>query len=187
MKFKLLETPFNMTYQTRCTIRHQISKSKLNNIMPVKTTPLPALKNMDALAKLMDGQFTIPGTNIRFGLDALIGLVPGAGDFATFLVSGYMLAVLAQNGASGFVLARMALNVLVDSLVGSIPLLGDIFDVAFRANQRNMKLMHEHYVEGRHRGGAWKIVVPLLFILLLFVAGLAWLAYKIFVWMYHAL
>jgi hypothetical protein len=98
-----------------------------------------------------------------------------------------MLTVLAQNGASGFVLARMALNVLIDSLFGSIPILGDIFDVAFKSNQRNMKLMHEHYVEGRHRGGAWKIVLPLLLILLLFLAGLAWLTYKIFAWAYHAL
>jgi len=155
--------------------------------MTVKKSPPVALKNLDSLARLMDSQFTIPGTNIRFGLDALIGLVPGAGDFATFLISGYMLTMLAQNGASGFVLARMALNVLIDSLFGSIPILGDIFDVAFKANQRNMKLMHEHYVDGRHRGGAWKIVVPLLLILLLFVAGLAWLAYKIFVWVYHAL
>jgi hypothetical protein len=155
--------------------------------MLTKKSPPPALRNLDSLAKLMDGQFTIPGTNIRFGLDALIGLVPGAGDFATFLVSGYMLTVLAQNGASGFVLARMALNVIIDSLFGSIPILGDIFDVAFRANQRNMKLMHEHYVEGRHRGGAWKVVVPLLFVLFIFVAGLAWLAYKLFVWVYHVL
>ena len=155
--------------------------------MLAKNTDSPALKNMASMAKLMDSQFTIPGTNIKFGLDALIGLVPGAGDFATFLISGYMLTVLAQNGASGFVLARMGLNVLIDSLFGAIPLLGDIFDVAFKANQRNMKLMREHYVEGRHRGGAWKIVVPLLFVLLLFVAGLAWLAYKIFTWLYYAI
>src|SRR6187551_3055593 len=125
----------------------------LNIDMLVKNAQPPALKNMESMAKLMDSQFTIPGTNIKFGLDALIGLIPGAGDFATFLISGYMLTVLAQNGASGFVLARMALNVLIDSLFGSIPILGDIFDVAFKSNQRNMKLMHEHYVEGRHRGG----------------------------------
>ena len=155
----------------------------------MKSTPArnSAIPNLDVLAKLMDSQFKIPGTNIRFGLDPLIGLVPGAGDFVTFLISGYMMTILAKNGASGFVLARMALNVLIDSLFGSIPILGDLFDVAFRANQRNMKLMHEHYVEGRHRGGAWKIVVPLLLILFVFVAGLAWLAYKIFVWIYHAL
>jgi hypothetical protein len=81
----------------------------------------------------------------------------------------------------------MALNVLLDSLVGAIPILGDIFDVAFRANQRNMKLMKEHYVEGRHRGGAWKVVVPLLLVLLVFVVGLAWIAYQLFVWLYHVL
>ncbi len=132
----------------------------------------------------MDSQFKIPGTDIRFGLDSLIGLIPGAGDFGTFLVSGYMLMVLAKNGASGFVLARMTLNILIDALVGSIPVLGDLFDVAFKANQRNMQLMREHYVEGRHRGGAWKLILPILIILLVFVAGLAWLSYRLFVWLF---
>ena len=133
----------------------------------------------------MDSQFKIPGTNVRFGLDALIGLVPGAGDFATFLISGYMVTILAKNGASGFVLARMVLNVLIDSLVGAIPVLGDIFDVAFKANQRNMTLMQQHYVEGRHKGGAWKVIVPVLLVMLIFIGGLAWLAYKLFVWLFH--
>ena len=144
-----------------------------------------AISNLDLLAKLMDSQFTIPGTNIKFGLDSLIGLVPGAGDFATFLVSGYMVMVLAKNGASGFVLARMTLNILIDALIGSIPILGDIFDVAFKANQRNMKLMREHYIEGRHSGSAWKLILPVMFILLLFVAALTWLSYKIFVWLFN--
>jgi hypothetical protein len=144
-----------------------------------------SLQNMNAMARLMDSQFKIPGTDIRFGLDALIGLVPGAGDFATFLISGYMLTVLAKNGASGFVLARMVLNVVVDSLVGAIPLVGDIFDVAFKSNQRNMRLMQQHYMEGRHRGGAWKVIVPVLLILLVFITGLAWLAYKAFTWLAH--
>ncbi len=111
--------------------------------------------------------------------------MPGAGDFATFLVSGYMITVLANNGASGFVLARMLLNVVIDSLVGAIPVLGDIFDVAFKSNQRNMKLMQQHYVEGRHKGGAWKVIIPVLFILFILVGLLAWLAYKLFVWLYH--
>jgi hypothetical protein len=153
--------------------------------MDSKKNTIPALKNLNSLAKLMDSQFKIPGTNIKFGLDALIGLVPGAGDFATFLISGYMITVLSKNGASGFVLARMVLNVVVDSLFGAIPVLGDIFDVAFKANQRNMKLMQQHYVEGRHKGGAWKVIIPVLLILLIFVGGLAWLAYTLFVWLYH--
>ena len=153
--------------------------------MDSKKNTTPALKNLNSLAKLMDSQFKIPGTNIKFGLDALIGLVPGAGDFATFLISGYMITVLAKNGASGFVLARMVLNVVVDSLFGAIPILGDIFDVAFKANQRNMKLMQQHYIEGRHKGGAWKVIIPVLLILLIVVGGLAWLAYKLFVWLFH--
>ena len=153
--------------------------------MELKEKAAPSLQNLSVLAKLMDSQFKIPGTNIKFGLDALIGLIPGVGDFATFLISGYMVTVLASNGASGFVLARMVLNVIIDSLFGAIPILGDIFDVAFKANQRNITLMQQHYVEGRHKGSAWKVVIPLLFILLIFIGGLAWLAYRLFVWLFH--
>ncbi len=137
------------------------------------------LKDLDKLAKLMDAQFKIPGTNIRFGLDSLIGLIPGVGDLSTFAVSGYMLWIMANNGASGFLLARMVLNILIDAIVGVIPLLGDIFDIAFKANIRNMKLMKEHYQEGRHKGSAWKIIGPVLIILFLFIIGLIWLTYKL--------
>ncbi|MEO6539572.1 MAG: DUF4112 domain-containing protein, partial [Ferruginibacter sp.] len=77
--------------------------------------------------------------------------------------------------------------VVIDAMVGSIPFLGDIFDVAFKANSRNMKLMHEHYVEGRHKGGSWKVTVPLLIILLVVIAGLVWIAYNVFIWLYHAI
>lgn len=146
-----------------------------------------SMRNLDLLARLMDSQFKIPGTNIRFGIDALIGLIPGAGDFAGFLVSGYMVIILARNGASGFVLARMVLNILIDAIIGSIPVLGDIFDFAFKANQRNMQLMHEHYNEGRHRGSAWKLIIPVLIILLLLIAGLIWVGYKISMWLFHSL
>lgn len=136
-------------------------------------------KGLNRLAKLMDSQFTIPGTNIKFGLDALIGLVPGAGDLSTFAISGYMLILMAKNGASGFVLARMVLNILIDAIVGAIPLLGDIFDVAFKANNRNMRLMNQYYKQGRHRGSAWKVIFPVLIILLLIIIGIIWLAYKL--------
>jgi hypothetical protein len=142
------------------------------------------LRQLDSLAKLMDSQFRIPGTDIRFGLDAVIGFVPGAGDMTTFAISGYMLWIMAQNGASGFVLARMILNVVIDTAIGSIPLVGDLFDIGFKSNTRNMRLMHEHYHEGRHRGSAWKVIIPVLLVLLLFIAGIAWLVYKLFAWLY---
>jgi len=85
------------------------------------------LKDIEKLAKLMDAQFKVPGTNIRFGLDSLIGLIPGVGDLSTFAVSGYMLWIMANNGASGFLLARMVLNILIDAIVGMVPLFGDIY------------------------------------------------------------
>ena len=140
---------------------------------------------MDVLARLMDSQFSIPGTKIKFGFDALIGLVPVVGDFSTFLVSGFIVMILARNGASGYVLARMVFNIVVDAVIGSIPVLGDIFDVGFKANQRNMRLMHEHYTEGRHRGGAWKLIAPLLLLLLVFMGGIVWLSYKLLWWLFQ--
>jgi hypothetical protein len=144
----------------------------------------PGLEQLRRLAKLMDAQFKIPGTDIRFGLDGLVGLIPGAGDLATFAVSGYMLWMMATKGASGFVLARMVLNIVIDLLIGSIPFIGDIFDVAFKANMRNMNLMEQHYVEGRHNGSAWKVIIPVLIILLALLMLIIWATYKFFIWLF---
>lgn len=141
------------------------------------TAALRGLKDAEVLARLMDSQFKVPGTNFRFGLDGLIGLIPGAGDLTTFAVSGYMLLIMAKNGASGFVLARMVLNVLLDAAIGSIPILGDLFDLVFKANIRNLRLMQQHYREGRHGGSAWKLIIPILIIMLILVIGFIWLAY----------
>ena len=138
-----------------------------------------SLKHIDYLARLMDAQFRVPGTNFRFGLDAIIGLIPGGGDLSTFAVSGYMLWIMAQNGASGYVLARMVLNVLFDTLIGSIPLIGDVFDVFYKSNMRNLRLMQEHYREGRHRGSAWKVIIPVLLVLFLIIVGVIWLTYRL--------
>lgn len=147
--------------------------------MAQKTTQPHDLKYLARLAKLMDAQFRIPGTDIRFGLDGLIGLVPGVGDLSTFAVSGYMVLLLARNGASGYLLARMVLNILIDAIIGAVPLIGDVFDIAFKANMRNLKLMQEHYREGRHRGNAAKVIIPVLILVLLFIIGIIWLMYKL--------
>jgi hypothetical protein len=142
------------------------------------------LRRLNWLSRLLDSQFRMPGTNFRFGIDPLIGLIPGVGDFITFLISSMMLATLARNGASGYVLARMVLNVVLDTLIGAIPIAGDLFDFAFKSNQRNLRLLQEHYTEGRHRGGAWKVIVPVLLVLLVCMTGIIWLAYKLTNWLF---
>ncbi len=136
------------------------------------------MQQVARLSKLMDKQFSIPGTNFRFGLDGILGLIPGVGDISTFAVSCYLITLMAKNGASGYVMARMVLNVLIDAIIGSIPFIGDIFDFAFKANSKNMRLMQEHFVDGRHRGGAWKVIIPIVIILLLILVGGIWLAWK---------
>src|ERR1044072_3002826 len=109
------------------------------------------IARIDALATLLDTAFVVPGTNIRFGLDALIGLVPGVGDAITTAISLYIVNEARALGAPRLLVARMLANVAVDGLVGAVPLVGDAFDVAFRANKRNMALLREHLdkAEGR--------------------------------------
>ncbi|CAN5146293.1 DUF4112 domain-containing protein [soil metagenome] len=149
------------------------------------TTTKPAsLKHVEVLSKLMDNRFKVPGTDIRFGLDGIIGLIPGVGDLAGFAVSAYLITIMSKNGASGFVLARMMLNVIIDTALGMVPVVGDIFDFAFKSNVRNMRLMNEYYEEGKHRGSARKVIVPLLILLFLIVAAITWLGYKLVVWLF---
>lgn len=142
----------------------------------------PVINKLARLAKLMDAQFSIPGTNMRFGLDGLLGLIPGAGDLSTLAVSGYMISIMAKNGASGNLIARMVVNVIIDAVVGAIPFIGDIFDFGWKANTKNVRLMQEHYVEGRHRGSAAKILIPALLVMVLIVGFIIWVAVQAWRW-----
>ena len=108
------------------------------------------LARLDALSRLFDTAFIIPGTNIRFGLDALIGLVPGIGDIITTATSLYLVHEARQLGAPKHLIARMIGNIALDGLVGAVPLVGDAFDVMFRSNRRNMALLRNH-LERRSR------------------------------------
>ena len=103
-----------------------------------------ALRRLEALAKLMDTAFVVPGTNVRFGLDGVIGLVPGIGDVVSGLVSSYLIWEARRLGVSKWVLGRMMANTLLDTTIGAIPLAGDFFDVMFRANVKNMALLRRH-------------------------------------------
>lgn len=96
------------------------------------------------LARLLDTAVRVPGTDIRLGLDPVLGLVPGAGDLLSGVLSAYVLVLAARAGAPSPVLFRMLVNVGADTLVGSVPVLGDLFDVGFKANARNVALLERH-------------------------------------------
>ena len=106
--------------------------------------PDESLARLEALARLMDNAFVIPGTNTRIGLDGIIGVIPGIGDLISGLVSSYLIWEARQLGVSKWVLSRMVANTLLDTAVGAIPFAGDVFDVMFRANMKNMRLLRRH-------------------------------------------
>jgi hypothetical protein len=107
---------------------------------------------IESLARLMDSKFGIPGTRIRFGIDPIMSLIPVLGDFITYLISGALIYTMHTQGASRKVVIKMILNSTLDAIIGVIPLVGTIFDIFYRANDRNVKLLREHYYEGKHQG-----------------------------------
>ena len=149
--------------------------------------PVPDLARLDHLrrwAVLLDSAFAVPGIPVRFGLDAIIGLVPGLGDLTTPAFTVMLLATGVRMRVPLVVLARMVLNAGFDAAVGLVPLLGDLVDVGWKANLRNLDLLERHAVPGGApptRGDAWfvagavalMVIVGLLALVPFFVV--AWL------------
>ena len=109
------------------------------------------IERIDALAALLDTALVIPGTGVRFGLDALIGFSPVVGDTITTALSLFIVYEAYQLGAPGHVIARMLGNVSLDGVLGAVPLVGDAFDVLWRANRRNVRLLMEWLEHERRR------------------------------------
>jgi hypothetical protein len=101
------------------------------------------IARIDALATLLDTALVIPGTGVRLGLDALIGLFPVVGDIITTALSLFIVHEAYRLGAPGHVIARMLGNVTLDGVFGAVPLVGDAFDVLWRANRRNVRLLQK--------------------------------------------
>lgn len=151
--------------------------------IPRDSAPDPRLAHVAILAHLLDRAFVVPGTRWRFGLDAIIGLVPGLGDMAASLVGAYSIWIARQLGAPASIQLRMLMNLTIDSVVGIVPLAGDLFDFAFKAHSRNHALL-EQWLATPHRTHRSSIVVVCVaFVVLLAIFGAAaWLLTRVVGW-----
>ena len=135
-------------------------------------TDIEMEKGLDDLAFYLDDLFRIPGVGWRFGLDAIIGLVPNVGDTLTSLASFYILIAGVRYGVPKITLLRMALNIGIDYLVGSIPFIGDAFDFFWKSNKQNMNLIRER-ATGKDKGttGDYIFIFGLIGLLILILIG----------------
>jgi hypothetical protein len=147
------------------------------------------LDRLRALTRLMDQAFGVPGTKWRFGLDALMGLVPGLGDIAGGVIAVYALHVARQLGAPGVIQLHMLSNIALDASIGTIPVIGDLFDFAFKAQTRNLALLDEwlqtpHDATKRSKRGL--VMVPLAIVVVfatLTILGI-WLLFILLHWLF---
>ena len=136
-----------------------------------------ALQRLRALSHVLDNAIAIPGIGYRVGLDPLIGLLPGGGDLVGGFISIYVVAEAARLGVPAATLGRMGLNILTEVVMGTVPMIGDLFDVAWKANARNVALLERHLHQPIPSGRADKLfAIVLITGLLIIVIGAATLS-----------
>jgi hypothetical protein len=136
-------------------------------------TAADPLARARVLTRLLDSAIRVPGTKVRLGLDPLIGLIPGIGDLAGAALSGHLVLLGARLGAPRTVLVRMLANVAIDTVGGMLPVLGDLFDVGWKANSRNLALLEQHLDQpvSTARASRALVLATVLALALLAVAG----------------
>lgn len=136
--------------------------------------PSSSLKRLRQMSHLLDNVIAIPGTGIRFGLDPILGLLPGGGDVLTGFMSVYIVFEAARMGLPAPTLGRMGFNIVLDTLTGLVPVLGDLFDVAWKANSQNVALLEKHMANPEPSRAADKVFAFMVIVgLLALVLGIA--------------
>tara|TARA_R110000782_G_scaffold103732_4_gene191197 strand:- start:44 stop:517 length:474 start_codon:yes stop_codon:yes gene_type:complete len=141
-----------------------------------KTATDKTRKKLERLAWFLDSSIKVPGFNARFGLDGLIGLIPGVGDVISALISSVVISEAARMGTPKILLLKMAFNVLIDTLLGAVPLVGDLFDFVWKSNQRNVRLLNQYLDSPREtvvnsRLFVWGLGIVLLGLVILIGSG----------------
>ncbi|WP_034256594.1 DUF4112 domain-containing protein [Adhaeribacter aquaticus] len=139
----------------------------------------PRLRWIEAVSTFMDNQFKVPGTNFRFGLDPILSFIPIGGSVASFAISAGLLLTMLKYGVSRKVWILMLGNLALDTIIGSIPIIGNIFDFTFKANQRNVNLLKKHYQEGKYMGSGNGIIFMVILVILILLFLLVYGAWKL--------
>lgn len=145
-------------------------------------------RRLERLAWILDSSIPLPGTSFRVGLDGLIGLIPGVGDAIGGVISSYIIAEAARMGVPKWTLIQMAVNVLIEALIGMIPFIGDLFDFAWKANNRNVRLLQEYAGAPKRTTAQSRVFVVILgLVLMTLIIGTIWLGIALVTWLVHAL
>ncbi|MEG5044142.1 DUF4112 domain-containing protein [Microcoleus sp. B4-C1] len=167
-----------------------MSRSPIQNSSP--NTPsqshIASLRRLRRISHLLDNAIPIPGTKYRIGLDPILGLIPGGGDVITSIFAGYVVFKSAQMGVPQETLVKMAANIVFDTVAGTVPVAGDLLDVAWKANVKNIELLDAHLGSPEQGKKAdWLFVVALLLGLILIVGGVIFLSVMLFAWLFQVI
>ena len=160
--------------------------------LPSRRRTVEIEASLDQLSRWMDGVFRIPGVGWRFGLDALIGLIPGIGDTATSLVSFYVLVAGVRYRVPKITLLRMGVNIGIDYVLGSIPVVGDAFDMFWKSNQMNVELLRKRATVSKEearegRMSDWLFVGLIILVLICLLLGSIAVSLYLLAWLFGKL
>ena len=152
---------------------------------PTPIKQLSRLNRLRRISRVMDDAIAIPGTKFRFGLDPILGLLPGGGDTLTGGLSAYIVVEAARMGLPREVLYQMVGNILIDSFAGTVPVLGDLFDVGWKSNARNIELLEKHLDVAEESSRNTLFIIGLILLLAFIILGFAAITFFTITWFWH--
>lgn len=141
------------------------------------------LESLKKYVELLESKFTIPGTTFKFGIDPILNFIPGLGSYSGLILGLIFIFLAHGKGVSGKVKVLMFRNLIIDHLLGSLPIAGYVTDFFYKSNVKNMRLLEEHFMEEKHTGSGWKLIFIFILIsiaILFFTVGVSiWLLTKL--------
>lgn len=149
---------------------------------PLPTKQISKISKLRRISRLLDSAISIPGTKISFGLDPILGMLPGGGDALTGGISAYIVIEAAKMGISRDIILKMVGNILIDSFAGTVPVVGDLFDVGWKSNVKNLELLEKHLDLAQSSQSNPLFIFGLIVLLAIIVLGFAAIAFFTVSW-----